>query len=572
MKKEDYQYYTSADPNKKTMQMIDQLNLSYVASVITSVASLISLIVLIAVNISTLVKNNEQNNYLNEGKIDDVYQKLSVHSSDQAELIIPQISIINRQVSFQLPVQLASMQKDIVNDIAKICSPLYETNLTMCPVVLNPVHSPFFSLATPTLLENCFNNKTLPQLPENLSFSEFPSFIPGPTRPGGCSRTPSFSLSGSLFSYTHNIIEDKCKTTSHSSEFMALGVIVTGNNNSPKLENIKTWHLDDNLNRKHCTTVAKMNGAWFACNIVDSGELDDYATEGISKIYLSYRDIFGTTREWIYVSDEIQKDYGYNALYFGVGSGVIKDGKVYFLMYGGLSEYIDEDAYCHAPGCENPEQQICNQAQQPEQYNSCQMVNALLEFDDRITYKPRLKIITFSPSNVRFGSEGRLYGFPDEESIYIYLKSSSWHSLLQVGKFQLSNKPVIDWTVHYFMSRPGSDPCKANNRCPKSCVTGVYCDFYPFNTNYSLGISGYLRSQFDTINPWIRMASSTSLIAQSQLSSDNQKASYSTTTCFIYNRDLWCLTIFEFSPATIGEYQPVPFLYKVTTNCWKSGN
>lgn len=549
-----------------------------IITLVTGLASFLSVLVLIAVNINILINNSK-----NDETIDNLRMQLGTISStvinhDQLvnDNIKPQVTLINTQVSFNIPSQINSVKNQLSKELIKVCAPKYENNQSSCPVVQNPVHSKYFTLATPKILKKCFSDKSNYIPPNNLTFLDFPSFIPGPTKPGGCTRIPSFSLSQTIFSYTHNVIERGCRDHSSSSEYFSIGRIVEGSDDRPAFQTIQSWHLDDKLNRKSCVTASDVTGAWLACNIVTMSERDDYLSPGIMKVYLSYRDVYGRIREWIYNEQELNLDYEYNALYFGVGSGTIKNGKVYFLMYGGLSEKIEGNAYCHAPECTSGNatynQEICNQAQSPHYFGDHQIVISLLEFNNEISQKPRVTVKTFKPNNVWMGAEGRLLSFDDDDHIYIYLRSTSWHSLLQVGKFLPQGDMTITWVEHHHMSRPGVGACTASNRCPASCITGVYADFYPFSDDYTIGISGYLRTSSSRANPWIRMASTNELIGQTRIAPDNQKAAYSTTTCFIYHNDLWCLTIFEFSPATVGVFQPVPFLYRIITSCWTTRN
>lgn len=574
----DYSYYNPNGVKEQTRGSTRCCSPNTIITLITGLASFLSVIVLIAVNINILM-NNTRNEDILDGLtkgLTGLLGTISAHDKLVRENIKPQITLINTQASFNLPSQINSLKNQITQDIVRVCSPKFETNTSSCPVVPNPVHSKFFGIATPKILKKCFEDENNYLPPTNLTFLDFPSFIPGPTKPGGCTRIPSFSLSSTIFSYTHNVIEKGCRDHSASSEYFSIGRIIEGSSNKPAFQTIQSWHLDDQLNRKSCVTVADVTGAWLACSIVTMSEREDYLSTGIMKIYLSYRDVYGRIREWVYNEDELDIDYDYNALYFGVGSGAIKGDKVYFLMYGGLTEKLNVDAYCHAPGCTNTNsnhnQQVCNQAQSPSYFGDHQIVNAVFEFYNDISRKPRIQIRTFSPSNIWMGAEGRLLSFEDDPDIYIYIRSTSWHSLLQVGKFTPGNNMTIRWTQHNEMSRPGTGSCTASNRCPATCITGVYADFYPFMDDYSIGISGYLRTSSSRANPWIRMANTNKVIGQTRIAPDSQKAAYSTTTCFLYHNDLWCLTIFEFSPATVGVFQPVPFLYRLITSCWTTRN
>ncbi|URD31402.1 hemagglutinin [Carollia bat paramyxovirus] len=541
---------------------------------ITGAAGLVSLIVIIAMNVSSMVTTDKSNLLVKDLESLGLTTKEELHEFIEyyKGLSQPQITLINDQVSYKLPTQLSEMINTMHVDMVRICSPKYDYQNVSCPVVQNPVNSAFFSQATPKILGKCFDDPNNYIPPNFLRYVEYPSFIPGPTKPGGCTRIPSFSLSRTIFSYTHNIIEQGCMDHSASAEYWSIGKVSDTLDDTPSFETLISWYLNDGINRKSCSTVADIDGAWLACNIVTSTERDDYLNPGIMRIYLSYRDVFGRKREWYYNEDEITIDRKYNALYFSVGSGIIKDGNIIFLMYGGLTERWDVPPMCFAPECSIEDLDTCRESQTPPYFGSHQVVNAILYFKNSIKSKPLLTIKTISPSYVWFGAEGRLFYFNDDPDVYIYLRSSSWHALLQVGKFNPPNDLKIRWTTHLHASRPGYVPCNAASRCPNVCITGVYGDFFPFNQNYSIAIGGYLRSQVERKYPYIRMIQPDKIIGMSPVVNGSQEAAYSTTTCFLYKSDLWCLTIFEMAPATVGEFQPVPFVYRITTNCWRTRN
>ncbi|UQM99601.1 cell attachment protein [Meliandou praomys virus] len=535
-------------------------------SMIVGLLSLFTIIALNVTNITYMIgSGGTMKNILDN---QDHLNALVREDSDMlSEEIKPKIDLINNVVSYSLPSQMTQLQHIIKNEVLKQCTPTFMFNDSLCPVVENPKHSSYFKMVNLHAISTCRTEGKYIQLATPVDFTNYPSFIPGATKKSGCIRIPSFSLSDTIFGYCHNIIHQGCADASHSDQYLSVGRIADHGTGIPVIETITEWYLNDGLNRKSCSVAAGEYAVFMACTIVTETEREDYQYPGIGKISVAYLDVFGRKREWIFAESEILFDYQYAALYFSVGSGVIINDTVFFLIYGGLVNPINVDAQCYAPGCSNPSQINCNMAQKPTWFYNRQIVNGIFKFSFADNKRPNPSVTTISPEIVWFGAEGRLMYFPYSRTTYIYTRSSSWHSLPQTGIIELEGDMTIRWTEQSAIARPGGNPCNAANRCPKECITGVYTDLYPLGHMYEYSVGVYLSSQVSRVNPTLVVINQTSKIYAKTVTTTSQAASYTTTTCFSFKMKLWCISIVELSPGTVGEFVPIPFLYHLNLAC-----
>ncbi|UQM99592.1 cell attachment protein [Meliandou mastomys virus] len=535
-------------------------------SMIVGLLSLFTIIALNVTNITYLIGSGGTMKDIQDSQ-EEIIGSVKDMSGTILEEVKPKIDLINNVVSYSIPSQLTALQHILKNEVLKQCIPTFMFNDTACPVTENPKHSTYFKEINLHSISSCAGQGKFIQLVTPVEFTDYPSFIPGATKKNGCIRIPSFSLSSTIFSYCHNIIHRGCADDGISDQYFSIGRIADHGTDIPVIETITEWYLNDGLNRKSCSVASGEFDAIMACTIVTESEREDYNHAGIGKISISYMDVFGRKKEWILAEREIQFDYPYAAMYFSVGSGVIIDNQVYFLIYGGLMNPISGNAQCHAPGCNNPNQADCNNSQRPTWFYRRQVVNGIFRFTYSFDTRPGAVVKTLSPSNVWFGAEGRLMYFPYSNRTYIYIRSSSWHALPQTGIIEMSGDFPIRWVDQLAISRPGGDPCQASNRCPKECITGVYTDLFPLGSEYEHSVGVYLSSQKQRKNPIMVLINTTSIIFGLHVTTNQQLASYTTTTCFVFKMKLWCVSIVELSPGTVGEFVPVPFLYQLNLAC-----
>lgn len=540
--------------------------------IMTSVLGIISLLALIALNIANLAeiyRSKQDSNQLVE-LTTSITDNLNSIKSEINDDLKPKTSIINTATSFKLPALITNHAKLLQTDIIKYCAPRYDNKGNECPLTYNPLHSGLFSPLDPGTEPTCILQDGVYKVLPNITMITFSSFIPSPTSPSGCTRIPSFSLGDNIYSYTHSMIIGNCDDHTYSIQFWTIGKIISSSFSVPIFENMVSWSMADTKNRKSCSTVAASFGAWLACSIVNERERDDYNSTGIQPLNIAYMDVYGRRRQWFYEEQDIVFDREYDAFYFSVGSGVMIDNKIYFLAYGGLRRNTNSNAYCYAPSCSNPSQETCNTAQKPGTYHGKQTVNAIVEFVNSIERRPVLKVRTIPQMFTTLGAEGRLYYFPHSRKAYIYKRSTSWHAYLMFGEINLLTDLTISWYQFSSFTRPGSSPCQGENVCPKVCVTGVYTDYYPLVTQGYLGISVVLRDNTQRINPSIFIGTTNEILLKHKITTSQQEAAYTTTTCFRFDRQVWCLSIVEMRPGTVGSMQPISVLYPIKYWCYKN--
>uniref|UniRef100_A0AAU7E4B1 Hemagglutinin-neuraminidase n=1 Tax=Mus rat paramyxovirus TaxID=3141895 RepID=A0AAU7E4B1_9MONO len=540
------------------------------------VLGILSVIVLIALNATNIILSIKRDQGVSSGsggstsqpggggnRVDQIY---SLIESD----VLPKTNLINNMVSYQLPSSLNQIYTLIKRDVLLACTPKFDHDGDQCPVSANPFHSGSFSLLSRNFLSRCPNPNDNIALRSDVTLVDFPSFIPGPTKPGGCTRDPSFSIGSKIFGYTHNVVPEGCEETHSTTQYVSIGRITDVNAELPYFETLTQWYIDDGLNRKTCTIVVVDEGAWIACVISAETDEQDYQSNGIGRIFIGYMDIYGRRKYWYLDESSIDFSHNFAAFYFSVGSGIVEDGKVYILAYGGLIAPITGNVMCHAPGCPNPSQETCNNANRPQSRNGRQMVNAIFSFDNDPTSTPAPKVKVLNPGSSWFGSRGRLMNSAYETYAFIYVQSETWHALPQIGMVTLDEDYDLYWVDNVATSRPGARICAFGNRCPEVCLTGVYTDLFPLDSVYQFAITVTLKSFTTYTHPVIQVVSQNAVLYERELISGNQSAQFTTTTCFKYTRSLWCLSIVALEPATVGSRQPVPFLYKLPLYCKSS--
>ncbi|UBB42337.1 attachment glycoprotein [Wufeng Rattus nitidus jeilongvirus 1] len=536
---------------------------------VSMIVGLLSLFTIIALNVTNIIYMTESGGTMQsiknaQGSIDGSMKELS---GTIMEDLKPKTDLINNMVSYNIPSQLSMIHQLIRNDVLRQCTPSFMFNNTICPLAENPTHSRYFEEVNLDSLSECKGAGGRLVVATTADFVEYPSFAPGSTKPGSCVRLPSFSLSSTVFAYTHTIMGHGCSELDVGDHYFSIGRIADAGHEVPQFETISSWFINDKINRRSCTVAAGPMEAWMGCVIMTETFYDDLNSLDTGKITISFLDVFGRKKEWIYTRSEILYDYTYTSVYFSVGSGVVVGDVVYFLIWGSLSSPIENVAYCNAPGCSNYNQQMCNEAQRPAKFGHRQMVNGILKFRTDAIGKPSITVSTLSPTVIPFGTEGRLIYSDITKLIYIYLRSTSWHALPLTGILVLGPPTSITWISQTAVSRPGEYPCGASNRCPKDCITGVYTDLFPLGSRYEYSATVYLNSETYRVNPTLAVVNTSGIIYDKKLTTETQKAGYTTTTCFVFKLRVWCVSISELSPATMTSFEPIPFLYQLDLQC-----
>ncbi|UMO78111.1 G protein [Bat paramyxovirus] len=542
----------------------------------TGILGALSLAVIIVLNVVNLTSILGQKGP--EGIIMSQTEKLS-SKLDQVNLEItgginPKLSIINTATSYNLPNLITTQSKSIKDEIYKYCVPRVNNDVAP-PQCENPTvqgHDSKFQMYDPNIILNCGQNLTKLGEINMFSFTPYASFIPSATTPGGCVRIPTFDIGNYIYSYSHNIMGESCTSAGLSSQYWSLGRISEGQDNSPTFKELVNWYLNDGHNRKSCTTAISGYGAWLICTVISNDLTGDYFNKGVGNIFVGYMDVYGTRKQWVIAPSQLHFENPMNSLYFSIGSGIVLGDSVYFLGYGASNVTLPGDAYCPAEDCrgKNTAQEICNRAQKPRWFGGNQIVQVVVSFEDSISKTPSIKVRTIPVTQYIIGAEGRLYKFPYYDKVFIYQRSSSWYGGIMFGELNLTGDLNIKWYKYTTFERPGSEPCTSSNRCPGECVTGVYTDMFLVALDGMLGISVELAGSKIRRAPTVMMADMTSIVFQKLVTTINQQAGYTTTTCFIYEYRPWCLSIVEMAPATVGQIQPVGLLYPIWTSCDRS--
>ncbi|CAA45568.1 heamagglutinin-neuraminidase [Orthorubulavirus simiae] len=416
-----------------------------------------------------------------------------------------------------------------------------------------------------------------------------PSFIPSATAPGGCTRIPSFSLTKTHWCYSHNVILAGCADSKASNQYLAMGIVEQSSADFPFFRTMRTLYLSDGINRKSCSIVAIPGGCALYCYVATKTEQEDYAATTPSELRLTFYYYNETLVERTLTIPNVTGNWA--TLNPAVGSGVYHLGYLAFPVYGGLIQ--NSAAWNSQFGSyflpQNPAVQCSGSAEQ--QINTAKGSYVVNWFSGRLIQSAVLvcplsdqltdqcRVVLFNNSETMMGAEGRLYTIGGD--LYYYQRSSSWWTASLLYKintdFSQGLPPLIEaqWVPTYLVPRPGAQPCSAGNFCPANCITGVYADVWPMNNPFPAGSSGvnpnylfggaFLWADVARVNPTFYMASATQYKNTTGFPNSNQKAAYTSTTCFqnTGSKKIYCLFIIEMGSSLMGEFQIVPFLREV---------
>nr|BBM60744.1 hemagglutinin-neuraminidase [Respirovirus bovis] len=397
--------------------------------------------------------------------------------------------------------------------------------------------------------------------------------IPGPgllatsTTVNGCIRIPSLAINNLIYAYTSNLITQGCQDIGKSYQVLQIGIITINSDLVPDLNPrvTHTFNIDDN--RKSCSLALLNTDVYQLCSTPKVDERSDYASTGIEDIVLDIVTSNGLIITTRFTNNNITFDKPYAALYPSVGPGIYYKDKVIFLGYGGLEHEENGDVICNTTGCPGKTQRDCNQASYSPWFSNRRMVNSIIVVDKGIDTTFSLRVWTIPMRQNYWGSEGRLLLLGDR--IYIYTRSTSWHSKLQLGIIDISdyNNIRINWTWHNVLSRPGNDECPWGHSCPDGCITGVYTDAYPLNPSGSIVSSVILDSQKSRENPIITYSTATNRVNELAIYNRTLPAAYTTTNCITHYDKGYCFHIVEINHRSLNTFQPMLFKTEVPKNC-----
>ncbi|ABX57742.1 hemagglutinin-neuraminidase protein [Salmon aquaparamyxovirus] len=477
--------------------------------------------------------------------------------------ISPKVTLLQNAVLSSIPALVTTETNTIINAVKNHCnSPPTPPPPTEAPL---KKHETGMAPLDPTTYWTCTSGTPRFYSSPNATFIPGPSPLPHTATPGGCVRIPSMHIGSEIYAYTSNLIASGCQDIGKSYQNVQIGVLDRTPEGNPEMSPMLSHTFPINDNRKSCSIVTLKRAAYIYCSQPKVTEFVDYQTPGIEPMSLDHINANGTTKTWIYSPTEVVTDVPYASMYPSVGSGVVIDGKLVFLVYGGLLNGIQVPAMCLSPECPGIDQAACNASQYNQYLSGRQVVNGIATVDLMNGQKPHISVETISPSKNWFGAEGRLVYMGGR--LYIYIRSTGWHSPIQIGVIYTMNPLAITWVTNTVLSRPGSAGCDWNNRCPKACLSGVYTDAYPISPDYNHLATMILHSTSTRSNPVMVYSSPTNMVNYAQLTTTAQIAGYTTTSCFTDNEVGYCATALELTPGTLSSVQPILVMTKIPKEC-----
>lgn len=176
--------------------------LSQYATLITSTLSLISIIILLILNMTSLIKLYKDQNEPDVCKqyFQSIANTITHVDQDITADIKPKVNLIASSSSYVIPNMLSTIETNIINEIARSCDNDGNDTTQSCTSMNQVFHSLNFALINTDVTDQCIDDHGTIKVSDNTTFLNYPSFIPQATTPGGCIRIPSFSLSNTIFS------------------------------------------------------------------------------------------------------------------------------------------------------------------------------------------------------------------------------------------------------------------------------------------------------------------------------------------------------------------------------------
>ncbi|BBG92174.1 attachment glycoprotein [Feline paramyxovirus 163] len=544
-------------------------NYSKIITDLALIFGVISLLTLIALNITNIILNikqtTSQKTSTNLGSAPE--NLLKTISNDLNNEIKPQVGLINNAVSYRLPMTLNNIYSFLKKDLLQACMPKFNFGNSTCPLGDQLTHTKYFSELNLQNLIECPDYGYTAGIAGNVNLMPFNSFVSTSSTPSGCVYNPSFSLSSTIYTYLQINTAKSCNYDGSTSVTWTLGKIDESDLGPPSLEPIITWFINNNNNLRPCSSASSYLSSWLMCNVINQPMENDINDIGGMGFYLAYQDLYGRKREWFYNYESIIKDTDYYTIFISQGSGISLGDNIYFLLYGSINPINNLNSFCRAPGCHHLSQGACNAADLNSRFGNKQMVNMILSFSADITKKPQITIKMISPANNWQGSPGRLMYFPSVNRTYIYKSSYGWHTLPQTGIIDVNNPNNITWIDQYTSARPGYPPCTAETRCPNSCYSGIYLDIFPLSEYYEYGVTISLNSTIYNKNPMISVIDISTVIYNKILLETDNLIDMTTTTCFNYKQEVWCVSIIQITDTNEAFTQPLPIMYRLPFKC-----
>lgn len=566
-----YDYFNKDELEKKIRERDYAGFTQQWCSLILSALGLLSLIILIILNITTLIKTYQGNE--KEDKCIEYFKHVAdtveTVSEDLLVELKPKITLIASATSYTIPSMINSAEATIAREIGQNCNGGGGNGSGTCPNQERLFHASQVSMINRRYTDLCIQHGGSIKSPSPIKFESYPSFVPPPTIPNGCANQPSFSMSSTIFSYVQTVDTNGCNFSIDAFQTWILGYIGISPSGKPEPRASKIWDMGNLMPRKGCSTVAGPDYAWLGCTLKYWSDSMDYTIYGVNHVYIGYQDVYGNKREWTLPASSIQFDYKWDAMAFGIGSGVIIEGRVYFLVYGVHYNDNYQTDFCQHDGCNDINQEKCNSASKPKIANNRRILNGVFFFSDNPNIKPKAYVHTITPANNWQGGKGRLFYDQSTDKIFVYTQSTGWHANLQLGFIYRGFPFNISWINYKSLSRPGIEPCGNDSVCPNECVTGVYTDVYPITSDLQNVIGVTLLSKNTFKNPVVVTAQPDKIISSYQIYDENQGAFSTTTTCFGFEIDIWCMSIVEVEMSNNNDFYPIPFLYKLEIDCDK---
>ncbi|WJL29505.1 cell attachment protein [Ninorex virus] len=509
--------------------------------------------------------------------------------------IRPKINIISSATTVSLPTQLSQLSQRLMNQIAKLesmivaqCSGATSTGAPAndpnkkpgevdvdAPTLQPPEDDDQDSIQMINLSEYpmCSNQQQYKEPHFNVTVGpiEYTELLGLNNSSDYCISSPSLAIEGSTYIYAQQVRKTNCQFGEIVGIQVVMGRLVDKGRTVPSSSPLLRWEVPAPESDQSCAAAASRGTGWLFCvsgNTVSGEFLSDGRLLGVRLFTFKG----GSLYHAVYVPQtSIRFSLPIKTFMVGTGGGVYVDGKLYFVGYGTVTAPHTGGYLCSfddCPGITDAGTKCGDALFPPISYDGkAMLVNCLVKVSLDNPEVPSIEVDFFHPGDTYAGSNGRVYKM--DRGIGIYISPASWNPHPRFGITRRKSISDISWIGYASQSRVSTTNCPSNVACPAVCYYPNYFDIYPLDEEGELmTITNYNNpDQADRGDLYTCISTDQEDLNRVLDSNVKREVTYTTTSCFVYRRDVWCIVIIV-EKSEVREYTEIkPYIYKIKKSC-----
>ncbi|ADI80714.1 hemagglutinin-neuraminidase [Tuhoko virus 1] len=372
--------------------------------------------------------------------------------------------------------------------------------------------------------------------------------------PWECLRFPSQHLFDTTWCVSYQILTQNCSDHGPRITVIQLGEIMIANNLSTVFRDPVIKYIRHHIWLRSCSVVAYYSQCTIFCTSTNKSEPSDYADTGYEQLFLATLQSDGTFTE--HSMHGVNIVHQWNAIYGGVGNGVIIGRNMLIPLYGGINYYdhnttivqtVDLRPYPIPDSCSQTDNYQTNYLPSMftnSYYGTNLVVSGYLSCRLMAGTPTSCSIRVIPIENMTMGSEGQFYLINNQ--LYYYKRSSNWIRDTQVYLLSYSDKGnIIEITsaeryIFKSVTSPDEGDCVTNHGCPSNCIGGLFQAPWILN-DFKLCGSNITCPKIVTVwadqpdkrsNPMLSIAETDKLLLHKSYINYHTAVGYSTVLCF----------------------------------------